>query len=58
MLLTNIKIETTNTGWVVGDYFISFSGIIYTAEGKHARCLPSFLFDLKNELINEHLGGF
>ena len=51
--MNKIKIEATNTGWIVGDYFIAYSGIIYTSEGKQARGLPPFLLELKNELISE-----
>ena len=50
------KIETTATGWIVGDYFIAFSGLIYNKEGKQARGLSSFLIELKNELISEARG--
>ena len=52
-----MKIETLpyNRGFLVDDFIIEFSGLIYSKEGKRVRvsAIPSYIFEAKERLLRD-----
>ena len=52
----SINIETlpNNTGWLVDDYIVEFSGLVLSKEGKRVKykTIPSYIFETRERLLN------